>query len=216
MKMYSALLALFSVILRPRLRRLATNHLVLLLLVAWGVYIWRDIWPLATFHLEPLDPPTWVTWTIISLLSVVGVLIPLFIPHQYVPVDPGVYVSPKPNDEQTSSWIAFLCYTFLDPLVYEAAKTPHLSYERLPPLADYDRAEWLAKRSFPHLDPMMGVKGHLFFGLMRYFCELLSNLESQNEYSLSVVWDFMALVALIAVKVFVGFAGPLGINRLLL
>ena len=216
MQMYSALLAFFSVILRPRLRRLATNHLVLLLLVAWGVYIWRDIWPLATFHLEPLDPQTWVTWTSISLLSVVGVLVPLFIPHQYVPVDPGVYVSPKPNDEQTSSWIAFLCYTFLDPLVYEAAKTPHLSYESLPPLADYDRAEWLAKRSFPHLDPMMGVKGHLFFGLMRYFCELLSNLESQNMYSLSVVWDFMALVALIAVKVFVGFAGPLGINRLLL
>jgi len=178
--MYSALLAFFSVILRPRLRRLATNHLVLLLLVAWGAYLWRDIWPLATFHLEPLDPQTWVTWTIIGLLSVVGVLVPLFIPHQYAPVDPEVYVSQKPNDEQTSSWIAFLCYTPLDPLVYEAAKTPHLPYESLPPLADYDRAEWLAKKSFPHLDPMMGAKGHLFFGLMRYFCELLSNFEYQN------------------------------------
>jgi len=76
----------------------------------------------------------------------------------------------------------FLGYTFLDPLVYEAAKTQYLSYERLPPLPDYDRAEWLAKSSLPYLDLMMGAKGHLFFGLMRYFCELLSNLEYREYY----------------------------------
>lgn len=54
-----------------------------------------------------------------------------------------------PNPEQTCSWASLLFYTFLDPIVFLAYRIPHLSYDHLPPLADYDYAKNLIKRSYP-------------------------------------------------------------------
>jgi hypothetical protein len=69
-------------------------------------------------------------------------------PHEYVPAEPeNPYKDVNP--EQTASWFTFFCFSFLDPIVYSAANTEHLDYEKLPPLADYDAAAFLTKRSFP-------------------------------------------------------------------
>ena len=140
----------------------------MLLLAAWGVYAYRDIWPLATFTLQPLDPNNWLTWTTIALLTVAGILVPLFEPHQYVPVDPG-RPSESPHPEQTASWVSFIWYNYMDPA--NVTRISSSIYEKLPPLADYDRAEYLVQRCLPLLDPMIGAKHHLFFGLVRCFCE---------------------------------------------
>ena len=40
-------------------------------------------------------------------------------------------------------------YTFLDNIIWKAYKVPHLPYEELPPIADYDRAKHLVARAFP-------------------------------------------------------------------
>jgi hypothetical protein len=40
-----------------------------------------------------------------------------------------------------------MIYSFLDPIVFLAYRIPHLSHDKLPPLADYDRAEYLAEKS---------------------------------------------------------------------
>jgi hypothetical protein len=146
-KMYATILALSTLVIPKRLRRPAKNHLVLILLVTWSVYIYRDLWPLATFTLQPVDPNTWTTWTSIALLTITAVFVPMFMPHEYTPVDPE-HPYKDVNPEQTASWFDFMCFTFLDPIVYKAANTEHLEYEALPPLADYDAAAYLCKRSF--------------------------------------------------------------------
>lgn len=196
--MYTSILAIFTLVLPKRLRRLAKSHLVFLLLTAWVVYVYRDLWPLATFTLQPLDPAIWTTYATLILLTLVTVIVPLFMPHEYVPVDP-LKPYKEINAEQTASWFDFLCFTFLDPIVWKASHVEHLDLDSLPPLADYDATKYLCKRSFPKLDPMLLPRHrHLFFGLLSYFYK-----------------EFLLLALLIAIKVVVGFAGPLGINRLL-
>ena len=54
-----------------------------------------------------------------------------------------------PNPEQTASILSLVVYSFLDPLVFEAYRVPHLSHERLPAIADYDHTEYLREKTFP-------------------------------------------------------------------
>ena len=56
---------------------------------------------------------------------------------------------PVPNPEQTASLFSLLIYTFLDPIVFLACRIPHLSHDKLPPLADYDYAKNLSKHALP-------------------------------------------------------------------
>ena len=68
-----------------------TRHANSVLFVAFAVYAYRDLWPLATFNLQPADLADGpVLWAKIALLTFTAVVIPLFIPRQYVPVDPKV------------------------------------------------------------------------------------------------------------------------------
>lgn len=67
------------------------RHLNCVLFTAWVVYAYRDIWPLATFTLRPLDLAEGaLLWVKISLLSVASILVPILIPQCYVPFDPEV------------------------------------------------------------------------------------------------------------------------------
>ena len=55
----------------------------------------------------------------------------------------------NPNPEQTASILSMMLYNFLDPVVFSAYRISHLSFEQLPPLADYDYTKNLVRRSFP-------------------------------------------------------------------
>ena len=69
-----------------------TRYNILVLLSVLGVYIYRDIWPLATFTKEPKDlHEGYMLWIKFSITTLTAVIIPLFIPRQYVPVDPKVH-----------------------------------------------------------------------------------------------------------------------------
>lgn len=73
------------------MRRLVSFHLSMLLLFVFGVYFIRDIWPLATFTLVPLDRKDgWLTWSRVGVISFAAVLIPLCTPREYIPIDPKV------------------------------------------------------------------------------------------------------------------------------
>ena len=54
-----------------------------------------------------------------------------------------------PNPEQTASILSLIVYSFMDPLVFEAYRVPHLSHERLPAIAECDRTEYLREKAFP-------------------------------------------------------------------
>ena len=69
----------------------ATRHLVLVLLVPWLVYVYRDVWPLATYYLTPADSAEGsLFWIKFSVLTIAAVIVPLVIPRRYVPYDPEV------------------------------------------------------------------------------------------------------------------------------
>lgn len=67
------------------------RHFNCIMFTTWLVYVYRDLWPLATFTLNPLDRAEGtVLWVKIALLTINGVLAPLLIPRPYVPFDSKV------------------------------------------------------------------------------------------------------------------------------
>ncbi|KJA20178.1 hypothetical protein HYPSUDRAFT_204055 [Hypholoma sublateritium FD-334 SS-4] len=134
----------------------------------------------------------------IGILFITAIIIPLFIPRRYVPVDPKNQM-PNPNSEQTASIISILTFTFLDNIILMGSKVTHLRADQLPPLADYDGAEYQTTKSFPHLDVFSGAKQrHLFFRLMRVYWK---------QYSFLAIFLVLQTVA--------GFVSPIGIYQLL-
>ncbi|KAH8978585.1 hypothetical protein EDB92DRAFT_2119177 [Lactarius akahatsu] len=146
--LYAAFLALVAVTARRVRASVASFHLSSLLLGTFSVYAYRNIWPLLTFTLSPVDacegPMLWVR---IGLLA-------------FAAIDPQQVINP----EQTASLLSMMLYTFLDPIVFLAYRVPHLSHDMLPPLADYDYTRNL------HLDTFSGgPKRHIFWGFMAVF-----------------------------------------------
>jgi ABC-type multidrug transport system fused ATPase/permease subunit len=121
-----------------------------------------------------------------------------------------------PNPEQTASIFSLIVYSFLDPLVFEACRVPHLSHERLPAIPDYDEAKYLREKAFPHLDPFQGAKGHLFFRLTRVFCEFLTLPATHvNHYVQIIVVEYVWMSIAIIFFVLASFASPLALNGIL-
>ncbi|EMD41584.1 hypothetical protein CERSUDRAFT_110134 [Gelatoporia subvermispora B] len=192
------LLSIATIAGGQRARTIACRHLATLLAITWGVYMYRDVWPLATYTLSPFDASEgWVLWVKVALLTVAGVVIPLTAPRQYTPLDPKDPQEPSP--EQTASLISLMVYFWLDPLIWKAYKTPHLKLEELPPNADYDLIKSLIKKSYPRLDPFqVKTDRHMFWGLLRVFAR-----------------ECVILIVMIIIKVLMALASPIGIRQLL-
>lgn len=92
---YFLILSIVSISLPTRIPSI---HLNALLLVSFAVYTYRDLWPLATFNEHPVDylSDGKLLWTKILVLGYVGLVVPLFTPRQYVPVDDNV----RPSSSQ--------------------------------------------------------------------------------------------------------------------
>ena len=75
------LLGIIGVTGNRQLASTASKHLTLVALVFFGVYVRRDIWPLATFALRPLDEAQGtLLWVKIALIAFIGVIEPLVEP----------------------------------------------------------------------------------------------------------------------------------------
>lgn len=71
--------------------KLANSHLVAVLFATFGVFAYRDLWPLATYTKSIPDAAEgWLMWAKLSTLFTVAVCIPLVIPRTYTPLDPSV------------------------------------------------------------------------------------------------------------------------------
>ncbi|KAJ7445245.1 hypothetical protein FB451DRAFT_1376173 [Mycena latifolia] len=165
--LYASLLAILSISPKNTRHRII-RHVNCVLFSAFCVYAYRDILPFATFTRIPEDLPEGPKlWAKISLLFISGVVIPLFTPRQYIPVDP---LNPMevPNPEQTASLFSFTFYQYLDRIVFRAYRESRLKEEDLYPLCDTDSSTYLKSRSFQYLDGSQ-TQRHIFFGLMRIF-----------------------------------------------
>ncbi|KZT67088.1 P-loop containing nucleoside triphosphate hydrolase protein [Daedalea quercina L-15889] len=169
--LYASVLSVASLLSSPTISVTLVRHVNCVLLVAWAVYAYRDLWPLATFTEEPIDLAEGpLLWARISLLTLSSIVVPLIIPQRYIPFDPqNPWANPPP--EQTASIATLLLYTWLDPTVKLASRVGHLTIDMLPPLADYDDAQNLMKRSLSELDPFrVKKKGrHVMWGLLGIF-----------------------------------------------
>ncbi|KAI0711030.1 hypothetical protein C8T65DRAFT_739602 [Cerioporus squamosus] len=196
---YASVLAFASVVGSFSLSMLTTRHLVFVLLFVFGVYAYRDLWPLGTFTLQPVDASEGpLLWVKIGILAFAAVIIPLVIPRQYIPVDPKD-PAPEVNPEQTASILSVAIYAFLDSIIWKAYKVPHLPLDELPPIADYDHAKNLVKRAFPHLDPFQVYRQrHIFWGLMTVFFK-----------------EYIVLAVMLMLRVIATFTSPIGIYQLL-
>ncbi|KAJ7072015.1 P-loop containing nucleoside triphosphate hydrolase protein [Mycena amicta] len=196
--LYASLLSILTLVAPPKWSRLAVKHLNLVLLPTFCVFFYRDLYPLATFKLTPVDiaegPLLWIK---VTLLFIVAVCIPTTVPREYVPADPQNPAPPTEiTPEQTASILSIRRY-----------RVPHLSYDQLPPLADYDYAKNLKKLAFPHMDVFMNKRGHIFFGVLRTFWwslvimaislvihGLLNYLEDSSQDSFMQPWFWILLL----------------------
>ena len=67
-----------------------SSHLTFVLLASWTIYVYRDVWPLATYHLTPADRQDAMFGAKFAALSVAAVIVPLAMPRKYVPYNPKV------------------------------------------------------------------------------------------------------------------------------
>lgn len=86
---YALVLALGTVATSNARARRSIKHLCFLLIVIWLAIAYRDLWPLATFTLIPIDKGS-LMWVEIGVVSFAAAVIPLLVPRQYVPYDPKV------------------------------------------------------------------------------------------------------------------------------
>ncbi|KAH8086659.1 hypothetical protein BXZ70DRAFT_1067810 [Cristinia sonorae] len=196
---YASTLALISVFGSAKWSATSSTHLTLVSLATWFLFIYRDVWPLCTFTLSPVDAAEgWLLWTKLALLSLTGVVTPLISPRQFTPIDPedgptGI----SPTD--TASVLSMAIHSYCDSIVYKANRVEHLKIEELPALSGKDRTKTLVNKSFQHLDPLQGKKRHIALALIFWVFR----------------WEYLEMALMLFIRVFVSFLGPLGINRLL-
>jgi hypothetical protein len=192
-------MATLNVVLPVSLARKASPHVTVSLLAVFCSYFYRDVWPLATFDLTPKDPNTAGLWLQIAFSGSGGIILPLFEPYVYVPVDP-LHPQTQVNPEQTASIFSFLFYAFVDEIIWKATRVSHLEVSEFPPMCDYDEADNLMKRATLHLDPFAGAPKNrsLFWGIIRIF-------------RTSLLWQSLLLIITACAKL----ASPIGTNRLI-
>ncbi|TDL21471.1 P-loop containing nucleoside triphosphate hydrolase protein [Rickenella mellea] len=194
--MYAYALAACSIFLSRKWRDVTNLHLSLLLLSAFNVYIYLDVWPLAAIDApEPDVSRSWSTWTRVGILGFAGVLIPLTSPRPFRPKDP----QDLPSPEDTCSLLSSLTYSYLDQIIFYAYSVPNTTIDDLPRLPVSESASILAEKNLPKFDPVkVGLKRHVFWGLLRVFAPNYTR----------------ALVCVLALS-FTQFSSPLGMEKLL-
>ncbi|PIL29334.1 ATP-binding cassette transporter [Ganoderma sinense ZZ0214-1] len=213
---YLTVLSSFTLFARPSLGGRAYGHASWILLLVWIVYIYRDVYPLATLDTTPSDISEGpFLYAKFALLTIAAVLVPLFVPRKYIPFNAKASCSShymrshtsdgllqevlEANPEQTSSIASMVSFSFVSPIIWTAWKVPHFTYDLLPPLPDYDLLHNLVLRSFPRLDPTQNKsRSHLGFKLLRVFWS-----------------EFIKLSMISIAAVISAFAAPVAIQGLL-
>ncbi|KAF8309911.1 hypothetical protein DL93DRAFT_2230628 [Clavulina sp. PMI_390] len=195
---YTTCVSIGTLVLPTQPRHIAIRHAFLLLLAEFGVYFYRDLYPLCTYTRQPLDIAEGKgLWIRLAILAFASLIIPLVAPREYIPIDPK---NPNdPNSEQTASVLSKISFSFMDRLVYLGYKHPHVPFDLLPSLCDYDRGAYLNERGRDYIRPSLAKKRHSFV------------------WRLLVLFraEFLVLIACTISRAIFGFLAPVSLNRIL-
>ncbi|PPR07922.1 hypothetical protein CVT24_000902 [Panaeolus cyanescens] len=183
---YSAFLSLSTFSFQTK-NKSTSRYNDMILLALSSVYVSRDLWPLATTYQVSKDAREgWFMWAKVSLLLLVGVIIPLFAPRNW-------------SSSQNASIFSRALFSSMNPLVSQGYRAERLTRDKIPPLAADDRTRFQTERAFPRMSPFYGGKRrHLVYGLFSHFRK-----------------DYTILSGIVVLMTLSGFAAPIGINQLL-
>ncbi|KAF8311050.1 ATP-binding cassette transporter [Clavulina sp. PMI_390] len=195
---YTTCISIGTVVLPTRQRHIAIRHAFVLLLAEFGVYFYRDLYPLCTYTLQPMDiAEGGRLWTRVVMLAFASLVIPLVAPREYIPIDPK---NPNdPNAEQTASALSIISFAFMDHLVYLGYKHPHVPFDLLPSLCDYDRGVYLNERGREYIRPSLAKRRRSFIW------RLLSLFRV----------EFLVVITCTITRTIFGFLAPVSLNRIL-
>lgn len=163
-----------------------------------GVYIYRDMWPLATYTHQPKDlHEGYLLWLKIICSLVSGVVIPLITPR--VPQILSRGLEKELPKETTASWMSLLTYSYLDSLIFHSEISQLSGPEDFPEIPSSDRTSRIIQRTFPYLSRWHGApERHVAWSILALF-----------------KIEFCTLAGLLSIKALSNFAAPVAINRLL-
>ncbi|KAH8986104.1 hypothetical protein EDB92DRAFT_1818416 [Lactarius akahatsu] len=190
--LYAAFLALVAVTAWKVRASVASLHLSSLLFGTFSVYAYRNIWPLLTFILSPVD--AWegpLLWVKIGLLAFAAIVIPLLVPRKYIPIDPKARL----------------------PLT--------ISYSPIPNSRHYDYTRNLVQRSFK-AGPPDYLRKCLLTRSASTWIHILADprgTSSGDSWRSSLIFhlarEYIQLAILVVIKVFSTLMAPFGMNQLL-
>lgn len=92
-QVYTFALAIINVADPGDWGNISSYHMASVLFTSWALLVYRDVWPLATFTLSPVDIyEGWIMWAKLVTLTIAAIIVPSFAPRTYVPLDPKVRV----------------------------------------------------------------------------------------------------------------------------
>ncbi|EIN07964.1 P-loop containing nucleoside triphosphate hydrolase protein [Punctularia strigosozonata HHB-11173 SS5] len=181
----SALSAASFITGSQRWRRVLDAHLGIILLAIFGVFVTKDLVPLAVIGGEQ---PSQTAIIRLALLFVVSIVVSLATP------------GPQTSDAISSSSLgSFLTWGYFNPIIWYASRHPHLPPEMLPPLEQGDDAAYLAEKDFKKVDPLLLPKQrYIAWSLLAVF---------KREY--------VVMLTLVLLESGASFLAPIGINQIL-
>ncbi|TFK86638.1 P-loop containing nucleoside triphosphate hydrolase protein [Polyporus arcularius HHB13444] len=179
-----------------------------ILLLLWVVYIYRDVWPLATDGRSPADEREGLLlWVKVVLLTFAAVILPLISPRRPafgVPVWDATL-----RAEQTASILSLVTYSWMNPFIKFSAKLhaikDKLEQDQLPHLPVERTVEHMIDASYKYVDPIEAEasgdkrqKWNVAWGLLWVFR-----------------WEEALMGAMVALGSFASFLAPLSIRHIL-
>ncbi|KAF5389262.1 hypothetical protein D9757_003539 [Collybiopsis confluens] len=170
---YAALLALAAVgsSSSKKWSSIFSIHLEVVLLSSLLLYGYTTILPilLPATRFPNLCESKFQLWLEGIALAFAAIVLPMLAPRRYIPTDTKNPASTL-HPEKTASLLSLLFFSYLDSLIFKAAKVPHLSTNELPLLSEEDQARVLRERNLSAIDPLAkGGKRHVFFNLLHIF-----------------------------------------------
>ncbi|KAF8722474.1 P-loop containing nucleoside triphosphate hydrolase protein, partial [Rhizoctonia solani] len=195
-KAYTAILSALTVLPTPIVNLTSSRHLTIILLITFITLTCYELYPLAIYQGYTIDiTGRWLAWARIGILSFAALVVPLCTPRSLAhsePKEPNAL-----NPEETASIISLALFSFIGPLIWQTYRNAKLDYSQLPPLAFYDRADFLRRRGSAKLDPLSQPNRHLFWGIVDVFWK-----------------EYCMMVGMIVIKA-TELVGPLGIRYIL-